>query len=65
MGSLNPPTRGTSVKTACPGVKKPSRPALAAIFATYRRRMSVLIFVVLTVAIFALLGLVQKLVERL
>jgi hypothetical protein len=35
------------------------------LFPTYRRHMSVLIFVVLTVAIFGLLGLVQKLVERL
>lgn len=30
-----------------------------------RRDMGVVIFIVLTVAIFALLGLVQKLVERL
>ncbi len=30
-----------------------------------RRDMSVVIYIVLTVAIFALLGLVQKLVERL
>jgi len=38
---------------------------LAALFATYRRHVNVLIFVLLTVAVFALLGLVQKLVERL
>ena len=30
-----------------------------------RRSMSVVVYIVLTVAIFALLGLVQKLVERL
>jgi hypothetical protein len=62
---LNPATAPKSVKTARSGVKKPSRPTSACLFTTYRRHMSVLIFVVLTVAIFALLGLVQKLVERL
>jgi hypothetical protein len=36
-----------------------------ALFRCERRDMGVVIFIALTVAIFALLGLVQKLVERL
>jgi len=35
------------------------------VIAAERRKMSVLVYVVVTVAIFAVLGLAQKLVERL
>jgi hypothetical protein len=65
VGSLNRRGRQKSVKTGHCAVKKPSTPAVAGVVATYRRRMGVLIFVLLTAATFALLGLVQKLVERL
>jgi len=73
--------RGKSVKASHPGVKKASMGAVDAIpgssfvmFAECERcfvvngetrDMGVVIFIVLTLAIFALLGLVQKLVERL
>ena len=72
---------GKSVKASCSGVKKASTEAVGAasgsnfvMFAGCERcfvvngetrDMGVVIFIVLTLAIFALLGLVQKLVERL
>ena len=72
---------GKSVKASCSGVKKASTEAVGAasgsnfvMFAECERcfvvngetrDMGVVIFIVLTLAIFALLGLVQKLVERL
>ena len=72
---------GKSVKASCSGVKKASTEAVGAasgsnfvMFAECERcfvvngetrDMGVVIYIVLTVAIFALLGLVQKLVERL
>ena len=72
---------GKSVKASCFDVKKASTEAVGAASGTNfvmfaecercfvvngeTRDMGVVIFIVLTLAIFALLGLVQKLVERL
>jgi hypothetical protein len=54
------------LKTGGPAVLPGTANARASIFCRERRRhMGVVIYIVLTVAIFALLGLVQKLVERL
>ena len=72
---------GKSVKASCSSVKKASTEAVGAASGTSfvmfaecercfvvngeTRDMGVVIYIVLTLAIFALLGLVQKLVERL